>query len=361
MKVIIAADWYFGELYSEAFAKCFEELGHTVIRFCWNEYFKNYPYECHDGFTKKIKQAYYKIQNKYMLGPDFTSLNKDFFNLAKSENPDLIFIYRGSHIKRRTMSLIKKQTQSVIFGYNNDDPFSSKYKKYVWRHFLSSVFYYDHIFSYRKKNIKDYNSIGYKNTSLLRSYFIKDRNYFIHNESFIHKKHDVLFVGHFEDDGRDKVILTLLNQGVNVGLFGTGWSKSKLYEDILRMHGEVVPVYEDYNKVMNSTKIALVFLSKLNNDTYTRRCFEIPATKTLMLCEYTDDLASLFQPNLEAIYFTNGDEISGIIESLLCDQQLIESISENGYKRLIRDGHEAVDRVRQVIDVYVDIKSKLSN
>jgi len=48
------------------------------------------------------------------------------------------------------------------------------------------------------------------------------------------------------------------------------WENSKYYELFKSKIGEIKPLYgEDYNKTINKAKIALVFLSKINNDTYT--------------------------------------------------------------------------------------------
>ena len=53
------------------------------------------------------------------------------------------------------------------------------------------------------------------------------------------------------------------------------------------------------------------FFSRLNRDTYTRRCFEIPAAGTLMLCDYSDHAATLFAPGREADFFRDAGGICG--------------------------------------------------
>ncbi|WGU68927.1 glycosyltransferase [Capnocytophaga canimorsus] len=46
-----------------------------------------------------------------------------------------------------------------------------------------------------------------------------------------------------------------------------------------------------------------MFLSKLNNDQYTRRCFEIPACGTMMLSERTPTLQEFYTENEEIVFF----------------------------------------------------------
>ncbi|ELH7493847.1 glycosyltransferase [Vibrio vulnificus] len=350
MKVLVVADWHGSEIYAEVFAKSFEELGNEVRRFSWKEYFKHYQYsERYKTDNNRLKSIYYRFQNKFIFGPDANKINYDLIDEANSFKPDLVFIYRGTHIYPSTINKIKNNTKCKVFGYNNDDPFSPRYPKYFWRHFLNSVPLYDHIFCYREHNIREFLQLGNPNASLLRSYYTSERNFKIDN---IKKIYDIVFIGHFEDDGRDSCMLELLQSDYSVKLFGTGWEKSSLYHDIVRLNGEIFPVYDDYNLVLNQSKIALVFLSKLNRDTYTRRCFEIPATGTMMISEFTDDLTTLYEPGVEADFFQSKSELIGKIENYLSRQELISEIGEAGRVRLISDGHEIIDRAKQVIREY---------
>ncbi len=81
-------------------------------------------------------------------------------------------------------------------------------------------------------------------------------------------------------------------------------------------------------------KVALCFLSTLNQDTYTRRNFQIPAMKTAMLCQYTDDLASLFKPDLEAVYFSSKVELLNKLKILIFDEHLRKSLSRSRISKI---------------------------
>lgn len=348
MKIMIVADWHGKGIYADALYNEFERLGNEVIRFSWKEYFKHYQYPDSYEINKSIfKSIYYRIQNKYTFGPVINKINNDLICSVKNNKPDLIFIYRGTHIYPKTINKIKEiNNKIVVFGYNNDDPFSEEYKSYFWRHYIKCTFYYDHIFVYRNKNIQDYKRIGYEKTSILRSYYTKDRNYIIKNTE---KKYDVIFIGHFEDDSRDYYILSLFEKGYNVKIFGTGWDKSKIFNILSEKNGPIVPVYDNYNKTLNETKIALVFLSKLNRDTYTRRCFEIPAAGALMLSEYTEDLNGLFKLGVDADYFNDANELVEKVTYYLNNEDKLKSVANSGYLKLTQNGHEVSDRVKEII------------
>ncbi|MCM1236643.1 MAG: glycosyltransferase, partial [Ruminococcus flavefaciens] len=101
--------------------------------------------------------------------------------------------------------------------------------------------------------------------------------------------------------------------------------------------------------------IAIVFLSKINHDTYTRRCFEIPAAKTFMLAPYTEELADMYEENREIVFYrTKEDFVNKIIYYLNHDEER-ECIAQSGYERLLNSGHEASDRVKEVMEEYIRV------
>lgn len=358
MKVLIVADGHAATFHGDAYGERFKRLGHEVSYFKWQGYFKNYPYAKHYGLKpNKLSSVYYRLQNKLTFGPAVCKLNSDLVKLCHENNYDLVFVYRGTHIKPRTIKEIKK-SGALVFGYNNDDPFSKVYRPYFWRHFIKSIPQYDHIFYYRHKNKQDYLNVGYSNISLLRSSYIKELNFKVKNTNDSPYNCDLIFIGHFENDGRDKTFLQLLKAGANFKLYGTNWHLSAYYEDIKNLLGyDVKPLYgADYNLALNSAQIAIVFLSKINNDTYTRRCFEIPATGTLMLAERTDDLKSMFTENEEAMYFSTKEEFLEKAQQLVQDKDLCQKVASAGYKKLLNSHHEVTDRVNEVIKVYEQCK-----
>jgi spore maturation protein CgeB len=357
MKILIISDGHAASIYDGAFARGFDELGHEVYRFTWKEYFKHYQYSTqYEVDDNRLKSIYYRAQNKLTFGPALWKINKDILKKCLEIKPDLVFIYRGTHVNPNTMKKIKEKVGCKVFGYNNDDPFSSSYPAYFWRHYKNGVKYYDHIFSYRYKNIEDYKAMGYEKVSLLRSYYLNDSNFYIEDLPTKQYKCDVVFIGHYEDDGRDDAIKLLIDNNIDVKLYGTLWNNSKYFRFFEDNLGKIMPLYEDYNLGLNSAKIALVFLSKKNNDTYTRRCFEIPATKTMMVSEYTDDLNSVFEQGKEAEYFRDKEELLKKIQYYLCHKDELNTIGENGYQRLIIDGHEVVNRCMEVLKVYEEIQ-----
>ena len=350
MKILVVGDWH-SNIHEEACFKALETLGHETYRFSWFEYFNR----CQHRNLSLLKRLSCKFQNKYLWGPVIEQINNDLLESVKSICPEVVFVYRGTHILKETLEQMKETNKNILLvSYNNDDPFSRRARAFLWRHFVKSIPYYDINFVYRHHNIQDYEAVGAKNIHLLRSYYIPERNHYVDLGPEDTKEYscDVVFVGHYEPDGREKYLEEVAKNGIKLNLFGSEWDKVVRKSKYLRENYPVRLVWDDeYNKALCGAKIALSFLSKLNRDTYTRRCFEIPATKTFMLSECSNDLASMFKEGVEAEYFRDSDELMQKIRYYLNYPDKRKEIANNGYDRVTNSGHDVISRMRFAIDV----------
>lgn len=352
MRILIVGDWH-SELHEEPVFNALKLLGNEVYKFQWYSYFKSFNFL--DEFNKKL-------QNRLILGPIIRKINLDLVVSVTDLVPDMIFVYRGTHITSNTLKKIKSiYPHTTLVGYNNDDPFAKGHHYSLWRHFLKAVPYYDLMYAYRQHNLYDFLRAGAKHVELLRSWYFPERNYPIEltDQDKINYECDVVFVGHYEPDYRKEYLEELVRQGFKVKLFGPGNGWNKVLVDSPELN-HLLPVYpvlgDDYNKALCGAKIALCFLSKLNRDTYTRRCFEIPATKTFMLSEYTDDLASLYVEGVHVAFFRSKQDFIEKVRIYVGNEKLRKKVALNGYKQVIADEHDVVSRMRNVMSTVKLIK-----
>ncbi|MGW8159248.1 MAG: CgeB family protein [Desulfoprunum sp.] len=361
MKILIAGDWH-SEIHEESVYQAFQQLGHEPIRFSWHQFFK------HQKKLGRLAVPLLKAQNKYMVGPVVNRLNRDLVNIAASEQPDMVLIYRGSHIFPSTLrELSRSLPNAILVGYNNDDPFSPNYPGWKWRHFLASIPEYDLMLAYRLHNIEEFKKFGAKRVELLRSWFIPEANHPINLERVDREKYecDVVFVGHFENDGRIDCLEEIVRRGWKLKLFGHsyGWHKHILRSDILKSFYPLSTVWDvDYNKALCGAKVGLCFFSKLNRDTYTRRCFEIPAAGTLLMSEFSSDLAGLFEEEKEAVYFRTTEELLEKLEKYLGNESLRNQVALAGYEKVYESGHDVKSRMEQLLQIVSEmITTRLYN
>jgi spore maturation protein CgeB len=340
MKILVVGDGR-SAIHEVAVFNAFKKLGHTVEAFYWGDY-----YNSQNPFVR----FWLRVQNKFIIEPMLSKVNAGLIRAAIEISPDLIFIYRGTHITSRSINNIKQKLPScIIYGYNNDDPFSTGHPRWLWRHFLKCVPKYDLMFAYRKSNMQEYNLLGAQRVALLMPWFIPEFDRPVTVEEVRRNRFEVIFVGHYECDDRMEYLRQIAESSFVFGLFGPDWSRAPK-SDWLRRYQPVLPVRGDlYRQTICSANIVLCFLSKLNRDTYTRRCFEIPAMGAFMLCQYTSDVASLFADGVDAVFFRNPEDMMKKIAYYTNHPKLRAQIAASGMNRVIRDKHDIVSRMRYVL------------
>src|SRR5262245_491469 len=115
MKVLVAGQGA-SQIHEVPAAQALRELGHSVEEFFWSGYFQS---------ASPIGRQALRLQNKLLSGPAVAKVNRDLIVAATRLSPDLLFLYRGTHITAETIRRIKTTLPACrVFAYCNDDPFS---------------------------------------------------------------------------------------------------------------------------------------------------------------------------------------------------------------------------------------------
>lgn len=298
-----------------------------------------------------------QVQHHLLLGPAFNRINAELSREAERLQPDVLFFHNTTSIFPSTVVGLKKALPAAIFAqYSNDCPFVDARPFSYWRHFRANIRHMDVSFAYRGSDVPLYRSHGAKDVHLLRSYYVaKDDCRLEVGPADVRFRNDVVFAGHFADDGRREALESIARAGHRIGVFGAGWTSRRAGLKRGSPLSRVLPIRpvlgDDYRKAISGARIALCFLSKRNRDTYTRRNFQIPAMGTFMLSEYSDDLATLFQEGHEAEYFRSNAEMLDKIAYYLRNDEVRERVAARGHARLLRDGHEVRNRMSSVLQV----------
>jgi spore maturation protein CgeB len=355
MKLLMIGHWQ-TDIFEEPLSVGFEKSGLEVIKFKWGVFFTSFSQR--GGWHKRIA----RFQDKYMFGFLVNRINNQLLKTIDLHEPNIIFIYRGSHIYLRTIQKLKLLYPSIyIISYNNDDPFSKFYPWWKWRHFIKSIPYSHLHLAFRHSNIQSYYDYGAISADLFRGYFNPE----VHKKIEIVSKNvnefqcEVIFVGHYEDDGRAKMLDTLAGEDINVKIFGnTGPSRKFGWDDAIKtsrflQKQKIRPVRgSDYAVAINSAKIGICFMSKLNNDTYTLRCFEIPACGTALFSEWSPDLDNLFEDGVNAVLFKSEQELVERVKYFLSHPAELQQLADNGYELVKSKGHDVYSRASWLVNKY---------
>ncbi len=339
MKIIIVGDWRWPQ-YEDAFATGLKELGHEVVKFSVSTYFK--------GVLGKYQNAL------PIPGPALVRLNRELLCFIKAEAPGLTLAWRCTHVLPSTIKRINK-LGTVTVSYNNDDPFGPEthgevpwHHHFLWYWYIKSLKHFRFNFFYRQRNIAEAKSHGVTHADVLMPYFRpwQDRPITLNKEENIAFGCDVVFVGHYEPDNRERYLRALVDAGLSVKLYGGGYWTKQVLGDLYNYFAPIEPAEgEDYTKALCGAKVCLAFLSELNRDTYTRRCFEIPACGRVMLAERTDDLLKMFVEDVEACFFSSKEELVSKAKWLVENPDIANQIAEAGNRRVWGDGHDVKSRV----------------
>ena len=335
-KILIAGNWR-AEIHEASLERGFNFLGCEVFRFSFLEVFP--------------ESIFGKIQRKLSFGPHINLLNRRFVEKCRNTRPNIIFIYRNLFISRESLLEVRAAIPKVkIFYYNNDDAFSNLYPFMYWQRHKTCVPVCDVIFAYRKKNICEYNAIGARRCELLPPWFLQKNIRVPRKKEF---SCDILFAGHYEHDGRLAFVKRLAQTQYSFRLFGPEWNKIVSSEPELR---HLYPVSylsgDDYIDSLNSARVCLSFFSHLNNDQYTRRCFEIPAAGSVLAAPETQGLNDFVQAGLEYLPFSNVDDLIRALTSILDNNKKRYEIAKNGNKRIIDGENSEYDRAKFILKFY---------
>jgi spore maturation protein CgeB len=170
---------------------------------------------------------------------------------------------------------------------------------------------------------------------------------------------EVVFVGHYEADGRERYLRALVEAGVHVKLFGPKYWNRRVLGSLADYFGEVRPALgTDYAKALGGASMCLNFFSRLNRDTINRRCFEVPACGGLLLSERSEDLQAIWRDGEEAVYFSNPEELVERVLWLREHKDEAHQIAQAGRKRILNDEHSVDGRMKTVVEILARTLSK---
>lgn len=334
-RILLAGDWKYS-IYEDALSKGFVEAGIEVVPLKLMKI----------GFTGS--RLINTIVNRIA---DSKSLRE---TVAKT-NPDYIFLYRPESVNSSVLMHIKKAHPSIpIMIYHNDNPYKNRVRYLGYLRLIHKV---HHVFLYRPSDALSVSRSSPVSTSVLMPNYITYEHYPepVDEERY---KSDVVYIGHWEDDGRDEYIDSLLDKGISVRVFGTRWKYSRVLPK--KFTDLILPVYgNEYRRYLSSAKIALVFLSSANRDVYTRRCFEIPACSTFMLAPRTEALLSLFEEGHEAEYYDTKREMLNKVNKYLSDDTERNRVSTNSNIKVRKDMHNEIGRAKSVINTAEKLRERL--
>lgn len=304
-----------------------------------------------DGFKKSFENLGHKVESFYY--DDYLNalpaLQVTLCEFADSVQPDLIFfcLYQ-EQIWHETLKYLKnKYTTMNWFGDDQwrFDGFTSVYANdFTW------------CITTDQFSIDKYHAIGQKNVIYSQWAAIDTHAVSRKNSKYVY---DVSFVGGYHPY-RKWFLNQLQKNGISVDVFGHGWANGSLSND-------------DMNRVFSESKINLnisnsssldisYVFSSLKNCINTMRSrksssqmkarnFEIPFFNGFQLTDYVPTLEQYFHIGKEVSCYTSADEASKLIHYYLAHDDEREIIKMKGHQRAVAE-HGYIHRFEKILEVF---------
>ena len=320
-------------------AKALERIGHEVM-LC-----DPYLHLDNSGIWQKI---HFKTGYKLIQG----SLEK-WINSTKQLlfNPNLIWINGGELFGPNCIYALKELNVPIIL-YTNDDP-TGKRDGYRFASLLQSLPFYDLCVVMRNIQEIEFKIIGAKEVlRLFMSYDEEAHKPFCNSIEIDSKFHsDVAFIGTWmRHESRDRFLLDLIDDGIPISIWGNRWEKSPFWQNLRQNYRGGALGGRDYVAAIQGSKICLGMLSIGNRDLHTQRSFEIPFIGGLLCAERTSEHQYLYEEGVEAVFWKDSKECSGLCKVLLNDAELRNSIRIRGRNKVLALNAGNEDVCRNIIN-----------
>jgi spore maturation protein CgeB len=309
-----------------------------------------YGYRCKRAFESfgwNVKTFDYRFIQLHRSDLTKSIWNKVLLKRALDLNPDMVFVDKGESINP---GIISKITSNGIKTANwcLDDPFGefSAFNNIKNRNEYDSFFIFDPYYVPKLKETGQENAF-YLPCSVDPELYREEipaerRNY----------SEDVSFIGSHEPK-RQETLEHL--RDFNLSIWGYRWphisKESPLFKHVKRETIRFDRSLEDlkaYCRTMNESKINLNIHSNHSRAGLNWRAFEVPATKSFMLCDYLSETDNLFRQGKEIVTYRSIEELKELIPYYLDNQEEREKIALAGHKRVVRD-HTFKNRIKEAL------------
>ncbi len=340
MRILLAGEWIY-PIYEEAMAAGLRNAGAVVDAFKLDR-------RISQANWRQADFAGYLAAKGWWAGSLGKATNRKLVEIASSGSYDAVILWRCTLIEPSSLQAIRAAVPSTrIFTYNNDNPFEDG-RGFLWRRHLATIPFVDSVIITQPRQELLARRAGARRTFLSRSYFRVDVDRPLPALA-PGDVHDVIYIGHYENDGRARFLNAVWQAGISLRIFGhpRGWRRAPIPAEHRRAIYELRG--DDYARAICNAKVSLAFFSGRNRDTYTRRVFEIPACGGLLLAQRTDDMTGLYREGREAEFFAIPEELVAKLRSLLADSRTNQQVRAAGRIRCLKDGHSNFDRARQLL------------
>jgi spore maturation protein CgeB len=108
--------------------------------------------------------------------------------------------------------------------------------------------------------------------------------------------------------------------------------------------------YKDLPGFYGASRVCFNATSRQMKQGLNQRVFDVPAAGSVLLTDWTEQLAELMEPGKEVLAYKSPEEIPGLVDRALKDQQFFEDIRTAGHHRAVSE-HTYCIRCSRIVEV----------
>lgn len=308
-------------------------------------------FEIAENFGARIKKSLLtKVINR--VDPNLLTgkINLDAITATKNLQPDAVLIFKGMALHPDSLTEIRKHTHLLV-NYNPDHPLRIYSAGGTNQNVIKGVPRYDVFISYAKAITQKIKALNGPAAYTIPFGYINSMQYDPVTLSGDAATPGFAFVGSWDREREE--IFGQLNRN-DVAIYGgNAWLKAKadslvhqLYQKKGLYEKELIQCFQRATGVLN-------FMRPQNMDeaSHNMRTFEVPGVGGLLLSPFTQEQADYFEPDKEAIFFTNLNELREKMDFLSKHPQECASIKQAARRRSISSRYSYDDRAAELADI----------
>lgn len=313
----------------------------TVLFVMWNcEYKEKYLYQ---NWYLPMKDVFKEVllfdPKKRIIAHGPEKMKEELLDTVKKVRPDVILLTVWGCGEFESLDLpeqlreVSKESK-IVCVYADDD-----------RDFEISSRYYAPLMDYNLVIQPDFTEKYIKEGNKAFTIYAVDAKVF--TPPNLEKKYDVSFIG-APSPPRLKTMKFLIDNGVNLSLWGRGWLEHPEFQKVYRGEADA----EEFKKFISQTKINIGFSKNKDGlPHYKARVLEVGALGAFSLVDYFKGYTNFFIENKEIAMFKDDSDLLQKIKYYLKNEKERELVAKNAYKKIIAK----LDMTQRVKEVFTEI------
>lgn len=263
-------------------------------------------------------------------------LEKKIQLTLKEFKPDILWLEWPKEVNSSLLLRIKNNMPNLsLVSFIDDNPWGKrKDEKWMWSNYFETIPFFDIHIVKRQGDIDNLRRLGEK--------FCYLWDHGIYTPLFKPPtpdypiKYPVSFVGTCFD-GREKLIAYLLENKIDIHVFGANWHKKSNLPQRFPNNFHPYVSGQAYVDVIWASGICLGLVSHSNEDEWTMRTYEVPGCSKLLVCESTPTHQQLFSKYHHSLLFTTKEQCLNSLQYFLACGTEADAIAKKIFNDFTND------------------------